>query len=715
MSSDSKKELLLVELFTEELPPKVLKKLGDAFASGIHAGLISRGLVAADAKVEMFATPRRLAVRIADVAGIADDRAELKKLMPVKVAFDAAGNPTPALQKRLEKESATLANTVRKVDGADELVYLDVTIKGAWLRDALQAALLDSMAKLPIPKMMTYQLANGLDSVQFVRPAHGLVAMHGAKVVPVETLGLHAGNVIHGHRFQGKKMMTLAHASEYESCLEKDGGVIASFKKRRHEIERLLIAHAEQCGDTLGERSEYLALLDEVTALVELPTVYVGKFEREFLEVPAECLTLTMKLNQKYFPLHLSEGGLSSRFLIVSNMRLDDARNIVEGNQRVVRPRLADARFFFNTDKKTKLVDRLPKLASVVYHNKLGSQGERVERVRAIAKAICELTNQDAVFQASVDQAAQLAKADLVTDMVGEFPELQGTMGKYYALNEGIDALVAEAIEDHYKPKFAGDTLPRSQVGVIVALADKLETLAGLFAMGQQPTGDKDPFALRRHALGVLRLIMEERLPLKLENLLKLGFDTIPPELVSTDLEEGDALISFQQIQLERFLFERLNGLLRDQAFTAQEVDAVLSLKPDRLEKVKDRLNAVRTFAALPEAPSLAAANKRIGNILKKADGVKEAYDKSLMTEVAETALAVAMESVVPHAKAQFDRGDYTASLTSLATLREPVDTFFEKVMVNADDPAIRANRLGLLATLHREMNRVADLSKLAA
>lgn len=705
MNSVSPKELLLVELFTEELPPKALKKLGDAFASGIHSGLISRGLVAPDAKVEMFATPRRLAVRIADVAGMASDRSESKKLMPVKVAFDAAGNPTPALQRRLEKESASLANTVRKVDGAEVVVYLEVTIKGASLEDALQAALPDSMAKLPIPKVMTYQLANGVDSVQFVRPAHGLVAMHGAEVVAVETLGLRASNVVHGHRFQGEETMTLGHASEYESRLEKDGGVIASFEKRRHEIERLLIAHADQCGDTLGDREQYSALLDEVTALVELPTIYVGKFEQDFLEVPAECLTLTMKLNQKYFPLYHSEGGLSSRFLIVSNMRLNDARNIVEGNQRVVRPRLADARFFFNTDKKTKLVDRLPKLASMVYHNKLGSQDERVERVRVIAKSICSLMGADAGFMAQADLAAQLAKADLVTDMVGEFPELQGTMGKYYALNEGIDVVVAEAIEDHYKPKFAGDTLPRNGVGTVVALADKLETLVGMFGLGQKPTGDKDPFALRRHALGVLRIVMERAIPTSTDSLIDASFAAFPEGLL------GDA-----HADLGVFLKERLKGLLRDQGFSTNEVEAVVAAEGGlSYVTAPKRLDAVRAFALLPEAASLAAANKRAGNILKKSTDFSASYSHAHFTDDAEIALANALEQVAPAAKADYDAGRYEASLLAFAKLREPVDAFFEKVMVNADDPAVRTNRLGLLATLHREMNRVADLSKLAA
>jgi glycyl-tRNA synthetase beta chain len=700
-------ETLLVELFTEELPPKALQKLGDAFASGIHAGLAARGLVDANTQREMFATPRRLAVRIANVQSVAADRAESKKLMPAKVAFDANGNPAPALQKRLEKEGATQSQIEKKVEGAEEIVYLQLSIKGASLEEGLQLALNQSLAKLPIPKTMTYQLADGLTSVQFVRPAHGLVAMHGAAIVPVTTLGLQAANTTHGHRFQGAKDITLANASEYETSLEKEGGVIASFDKRRKEIKRLLEVHADQCGDTLGSDEEYAALLDEVTALVEMPTVYVGQFEQEFLEVPAECLILTMKLNQKYFPLFHSgdetAGGLSSRFLIVSNMRLDDPRNVIEGNQRVVRPRLADARFFFETDKKTKLADRLPKLASVVYHNKLGSQQERMWRVHSIATMCANEIRDESNFQIQVQQAANLAKADLLTDMVGEFPELQGTMGKYYAMHDGVTRPVALAIEDHYKPRFAGDSLPRNEVGMVVALADKLETLVGMFGIGQAPTGDKDPFALRRHALGVIRILVDGGVRIDLDQLLKgaskIFGDKITPATPS----------------LSQFIFERLAGNLREQGYSVHEVDAVISMRPQRLDQVAKRLEAVQAFSKLIHAPSLAAANKRIGNILKKADGVNVAYDKSQMTEAAETALATAMESVMPQAKAQFDSGDYTASLQSLAALREPVDAFFDKVMVNADDPKVRANRLGLLATLHSEMNRVADLAKLAS
>lgn len=710
---NSAKQTLLVELFTEELPPKALKRIGEAFANGIHAGLISRGLVAADAKLEMFATPRRLAVLVHSVWHQAAQKPVKTRLMPAAVGLDSDGKPTAALEKKLQAfglgyilnvdESVWTERISTEFDGKSAVLFHTDVASGVTLLDGLQAALGEAIARLPIPKLMSYQLADGLTTVQFVRPAHGLISMHGDEVIPVSILGLSASNITHGHRFQGQKEITLATASEYEARLEKEGGVIASFEKRRHEIERLLIAHAEQCGDTLGEREDYLTLLDEVAGLVEMPTVYVGQFEQEFLEVPAECLILTMKLNQKYFPLFHSEGGLSSRFLIVSNMRLDDPRNVIEGNQRVVRPRLADARFFFETDKKTKLADRLPRLASVVYHNKLGSQGERIARVRALARWIAnEFPNVENANRLA-DQAAELAKADLMTDMVGEFPELQGTMGKYYALAENLPVAVAHAIEDHYKPRFAGDSLPRNTIGVIVSLADKMETLVGMFSIGMSPTGDKDPFALRRHAMGVVRLLMEKNIPIDLTKLVSQA---------EGNLEDG---ISKSAQAVRAFIFERFAGILISHGFHATEIDAVLSLQPERLSEVTVRLGAVREFLRLPQATSLASANKRIANILKKSDGVEDRYSPTLFADPAEKALADALERIAPVAREFLEAGDYTESLQSLAALREPVDTFFEQVMVNADDPAIRANRLGLLATLHREMNRVADLSRLAA
>ncbi len=722
---------LLVELFTEELPPKSLDKLGVTFAALLRSHLAGkRNMLSDDSQTTNFATPRRLAVSITNVRHVAPDREFFERLMPVAVGLDKDGNATPALLKKLAAKSLGHINSaelLRESDGkVDQLVYRG-TAKGQSLQVALQDALEETIVGLPVPKVMSYQLADGVTTVQFARPAHSLVALHGAVVVPVHALGLEAGRTTHGHRFQGAADIELKHADEYESRLENEGGVIASFEKRRTEIMRLLFAHAEQTGDTLGEAEDYTLLLDEVAGLVERPTVYVGKFDAEFLEVPAECLVLTMRLNQKYFPLFLSEGGLSSRFLIVSNMRLDNPQNVIEGNQRVVRPRLADARFFFETDKKTKLADRIPKLASVVYHNKLGSQGERVDRVRAIARAIAGLASNDLAFNKRVDLAAHLAKADLVTEMVGEFPELQGTMGKYYALHEGIPLDVAEAIEDHYKPRFAGDTLPRNDVGVIVALADKLETLVGMFAIGQLPSGDKDPFALRRHAIGVVRILVDRQLLVNISQLVDLVVQQFGSTIVAhgavpninpanaATLSTGVAVRAETASEVKEFIFERFAGTLKEQGYSTMEVDAVLSLRPEKLGDVAYRVKAVRAFALLPEAKALAAANKRIGNILKKSEGVVAKYSKEKMLEASEISLAEVAERVMPDAAQLFEIGEYEASLCEFAKLLGPLDIFFDQVMVNADNPTIRANRLGLLATLHREMNRVADLSKLAA
>ncbi|MEO8384289.1 MAG: glycine--tRNA ligase subunit beta [Betaproteobacteria bacterium] len=693
---------LLVELFTEELPPKVLKKLGDAFASSIQQGLVKRGLLESGAAAVVFATPRRLAAQIANVRDVGADEAFTEKLMPVSVGLDKDGNATPALQKKLVAKSLGHLQTkdlLRESDGkVDQLIYRGMA-KGQSLQVALQSSLEEAIAALPVPKVMSYQLADGITTVQFVRPAHGLVALHGADVVPVRALGLNAGRTTHGHRFQGAVDIELKHAEEYEARLEKEGGVIASFEKRRHEIERLLFVHAEQGGDTLGEREDYVALLDEVTALVEMPTVYAGKFEAEFLDVPAECLVLTMKLNQKYFPLYLSEGGLSSRFLIVSNMRLDNPQNIIEGNQRVVRPRLSDARFFFETDQKTKLVDRIPKLSSVVYHNKLGSQGERVERVRKLSINIADAIDADTKL---ADRAALLAKADLITDMVGEFPELQGTMGRYYALHDGEEPVVADAIAQHYQPRFSGDVLPDSPVALAVALADKLETLSGLFSIGQVPTGDKDPFALRRHALGVLRMLIERNLPLTVDALVASALEGFPKAL-----PEASG-------QLTSYIFDRLSGYLRDLGYSVLEVDAAVAARPPWGE-FPGRLAAIREFTTLPEATSLAIANKRIGNILKKSDQHFANVEASLLVEPAERSLYEALQAAKPVFEKYFAAGDYTGALKSLAPLKVPVDAFFDGVMVNAEDPKLRANRLALLADLHSLMNKVADLSKLAA
>jgi len=695
---------LLVELFVEELPPKALKKLGEAFAAALTDSLRAQGLATDHSATTAFASPRRLAAHVSAVRAFAEDKAVSQKLVPVSVGLDAAGNPTPALLKKLASlgaDASAVPTLQRKVDGKAAALFFDSVVKGATLAEGLQKAVHEALAKLPIPKVMQYQLADGWTSVNFVRPAHGLVALHGADVVPVTALGLSAGRETHGHRFEANvDPVMLQHADQYAEQLETQGSVIAGFAARHGEIVRQLNAAAAKQGLTPIDDA---ALLDEVTALVERPNVLTCRFEEEFLGVPPECLILTMKANQKYFPLLDSAGKLTNQFLVVSNIRPEDPSRVIEGNERVVRPRLADAKFFFDQDRKRTLESRVAGLDKVVYHGKLGTQGERVLRVRAIAKAIGQQLGGDALA-ARADRAALLAKADLLTDMVGEFPELQGIMGGYYATHDGETVEVAQAVEDHYKPRFAGDALPRNMTGIVVALADKLETLVGLFGIGQVPTGDKDPFALRRHALGLIRMLVEKSLAIDLRSAIALAVPAF------------GTLITNPTVPLLEFVYDRLAGSLREQGYTPQEVDAVLSLHPARLADVAARLAAVRAFAALPEAVPLAAANKRVGNILKKVEGfVAEQVDEALLNEPAEAALFAALGTVQPVSRAQFERGDYTASLQSLAALRAPVDAFFDGVMVNADDPALRANRLGLLATLHAAMNRVADLSKLAS
>jgi len=694
---------LLVELFVEELPPKALKKLGESFSGVLAESLKAAGLVADDSTVTTFASPRRLAAHITKVSAKAADKQVAQKLMPATVGLDASGNATPALLKKLQalgEDESAVSKLRKENDGKADILFLDATQAGATLQEGLQKALDETLAKLPIPKVMNYQINDGWESVNFVRPAHGLVALHGDEIVPVSTLGLTAGNTTQGHRFEAKNpVVTISNADTYAQQLLEEGAVIAGFDARRAEIVKQLQAAADKQG---LKPIEDEALLDEVTALVERPNMLLGQFEEEFLAVPQECLILTMKANQKYFPLLDGSRKLTNKFLIVSNINPADASKVIGGNERVVRPRLADAKFFFDQDRKKTLESRLAGLGKVVYHNKLGSQGERNERVVAIASAIAQQIGGDG-FVAKVAQAARLSKVDLLTDMVGEFPELQGIMGRYYAQHEGLADDVAYAIEDHYRPRFAGDELPRSQVGVVVALADKLETLVGLFSIGEKPTGDKDPFALRRQALGILRMLMETDLP--------LAFDTLIAQTLSVFNGGQDVAEA-----IKAFCFDRLAVNLRDQGASAQEVDAVLSLSPNQLAEVPRRLSAVQAFANLSEAPALAAANKRVSNILKKVEGdVKAEVNPALLQESAEKALHHALAETKPKADQLFETGDYTASLQALAVLKAPVDTFFDEVMVNADDPALKANRLGLLATLHQAMNRVADLSKLAS
>ena len=706
---------LLVELFVEELPPKSLKKLGESFAELLTANLKAQGLATTDAGFIAYATPRRLAVHIEGVVKQAADKSVSQKLMPVAVGLDASGQPTPALLKKLASlgaDASVLSQLKRSMDGKTEALFFDNVIKGATLAEGLQKALNETLVKLPIAKVMTYQLADGWSSVNFVRPAHRLVALHGTDIVPVTVLGLTAGRETQGHRFEASVAeVVLKDADSYAAQLEKEGAVIASFSERRAEIVRQLNAAAAGASSGLStvlKPIEDEALLDEVTALVERPNVLLGQFETVFLEVPQECLILTMKANQKYFPLLNSTGLLTNQFLIVSNISPDDASLVIQGNERVVRPRLADAKFFFDQDKKKTLASRVEGLAKVVYQNNLGTQLQRVERIAKMAGTIARL------LEADKDQAvsaARLSKADLLTDMVGEFPELQGTMGRYYALHDGEPQVVADAIEAHYQPRFSGDALPLGPIACAVALADKLETLIGIYGIGQVPTGDKDPFGLRRHALGILRILIETPLDLSLSALIKLASANFPAGMLSETVV-GD---------VENFVAERLRGYLRDQGFEVSHIEAVLSVLNGRTDEVLPRLQGVRTFAALSTAKDLAAANKRVQNIMRKnheelGTRLHDAeIDTKQLQEPAERDLYLAMQDIIPLATDYLERGDYGLNLKILVTLKPFIDDFFEKVMVMSEDPELRLNRAALLRQLGNLMNQVADISKLAA
>ena len=616
----------------------------------------------------------------------------------VKVGLDKDGKPTPALAGFAKKNGIAVEDLLQIDTPKGKVFACRKTATGSALSATLAGKVEAALKKLPVAKMMRW----GDGDAEFVRPVHGLVMLHGQSIVPGTVLGIVSGNTTRGHRFMGESTLTITDAEHYESILETSGKVVADFAKRRATIDGLLQAEAKKQQGTLGT---YADLLDEVTALVEHPSVYVGAFDADFLEVPQECLILTMRQNQKYFPLFDGAGKLTNHFLIVSNMQVADPVHIISGNQRVVRPRLDDARFFYNQDRKERLEARISRLGKVVYHNKLGTQLERVERVAQLASAIARALGADHV---AAGRAARLAKADLVTGMVGEFPELQGIMGRYYALHDGEPVAIANAIAEHYQPRFAGDQLPQHPISCAVAIADKLETLAGLFGIGQLPTGDRDPFALRRHALGVIRILIERDLPLSLADLIKEAFEVFPKELKLADAGAD----------LQTFVFERLRGYFADAGYTAQEIDAVLSQRPQLLHKVPLRLAAVRAFASLPEAKDLAAANKRVLNIINKNEDIRHkavAPDRALMTEAAEIALMDGLELIAPQAEKHFSAGEYQEALQLLANIKPAVDRFFTEVMVMVDDAAVRNNRAALLQQLGTLMNRVADISKLAA
>ena len=705
----SQSATLLIEVLTEELPPKSLRRLGDAFSEGIFTALKTAGLASESSMVTSFATPRRLAVQVSNVLNQAPDHPVREKLLPTSIAFDAFGKATPPLLKKLGAlgyAAIDITTLEKSGEGKNEALYLNVIAKGAALEQTAQIALEQTLGKLPIAKMMHYQVLqkNGqLADVQFARPAHRIIALHDNKTLNISSLGIDARNQTEGHRFLAPGVVTIASADQYEHDLQTKAKVIPSFSQRRDQIKSALLKAA---GDDLVLMPD--SLLDEVTALVEWPAIYECHFDQEFLEVPQECLILTMQTNQKYFALTDQQGKLRNRFLIVSNIETMKPAAIISGNERVVRPRLADARFFFQQDQKRPLASRVADLGKVVYHNQLGSQLERSKRVQGLAIGIAKKLNVDPKL---VSRAAEIAKTDLLTDMVGEFPELQGIMGSYYAKHDAENPEVASACREHYMPRFAGDALPNTQTGTILAIADKLETLVGIWGVGLAPTGDKDPYALRRHALGICRLLLEKNLSLSLPELI---------ELTRAQFSQKDVQEKASSTAIYEFIIDRLRAYLRDQSvagkpFTSGEIDAVLSQNPAQINDLIQRLTALREFNALAQATQLAAANKRISNILKKTTTAIPAKCSSKLLQIpAEANLHQALESITPSLNTAYEKRQFVELLKALVALSEPIDQFFADVMVMDPNPELRDNRLALLQQLHQKMNLVADLGKLA-
>ena len=693
---------LLIELLTEELPPKSLARLSEAFSRGVFDGLKEQGFVSADASPRAFATPRRLAVVITEVSAKQADRMVERKGPAVSAGYDADGQPTPALLGFAKSCGVAVAKLDRVASDKGEQFVFRFKQKGEVLAKQLPALIEAVIKKLPVPKLMRW----GAGEAQFVRPVHGLVMLHGKKLVPGMVLGVKSGCTTLGHRFLSCGPITITHAENYETLLKQRGRVIADYAKRKALIEQQLDQKAVKLGRGVNwHLGKSAALIDEVASIVEYPVVYNGGFSQEFLDVPRECLIISMQQHQKYFPLVDARGKLLARFLMVSNIQTKNPKHIIHGNERVLRARLADARFFYDQDRRTKLAARVPKLANVVYHNKLGSQLERVQRLQKLAGEIARRLHADAE---QAERAAWLCKADLLTDMVGEFPELQGIMGRYYAAHDGVPDAVAEAIRAHYLPRFAGDELPASAIGISAALADKLDTLVGIYGIGLVPTGDKDPYGLRRAALGVIRILVEKAklMPaLEIIELLQLARSQFANGVVAEGVAQD----------LHGFLFERLKPYLRERGFLPDEIDAVLSLNPTRLDQIVPRLQALQAFRRLPEAEALAAANKRIRNILRQA-GVGPglpSFDLAQLTDQAEIELGGALRALTGPVRQLLDEQDYAGCLKRLAALRPPVDRFFDKVMVMVEDPAVRGNRLALLGELSGLFLQVADISRL--
>jgi glycyl-tRNA synthetase beta chain len=696
---------LLVEVLTEELPPKSLRSFADSFCKTLTADLRDDGLLAEGSTSKSYATPRRLAVVISRVRDRAPDQSIERTGPSVKVGLSADGKPTQALIGFAKKANARVEDLVQIDTPKGKVFAYREMARGTHLETNLDLKVEDALRRLPVPKIMRW----GSGDVQFVRPVHGLVMMHGGQVVRGKVLGLESTNRTRGHRFLGKGEITLAGAHKYEAQLRDEGMVLAEFAARRAEIERQLKTEAGRQNAALGS---YEDLLDEVTALVEHPSVYTGTFEPSFLEVPHECLILTMRQNQKYFPLFDQAGKLLPRFLIVSNMKVADPRHIVGGNERVVRPRLEDARFFYNRDRRIPLVERLSKLASVVYYkDRLGTQLDRVQRIKSLASRIARALK---VELAKVEHAADLAKADLVTEMVGEFPELQGVMGRYYALADGEPVEIANAIEQHYWPRFSGDRLPEDPISCVLALADKLEAIVGMFGVGNHPTGEKDPYGLRRHAFGIIRILVERKIEMGLEPLVMLAQGEMP-----TRVQSDSAVVT-------DFLRDRAKSYFSEHGFARPAIESVLGPFgfQSPLHTLLDVVAEASRFIATEEGRILAEANKRITNILKKSgfpvpfglrpqDLMKEP-NPALFKESTEIEFWNALRTIGAKSVQLKNEKRFAESLRMLSELGNPTKQFFETVRVNVDDPSIQSNRITLLQHARAYMNQAADLSLMA-
>ena len=687
-------ENCLVELGTEELPPKALKSLGEAFATQFEAALTQADL--SFDSVSWFAAPRRLAVYVSGLAEGQADKVVEKRGPAVSAAFDADGNPTKAAQGWARGNGIDVADAERLVTDKGEWLLHKAHVPGQPVAELLEGLINQAVSKLPIPKPMRW----GNYNTQFIRPVHTLCVLYGSEVVNVSVLGLTSGRVVQGHRFHGEGRFELDHADNYASALEQQY-VLADFEARKDKVRQQL----EDAAQSLSLKPDYNEdLLEEIASLVEWPVVLQAGFDEAFLVVPKEALIYTMKDDQKYVPLLDSDGALSNTFLFVTNIESRDASQVISGNEKVIRPRLADAEFFFNSDKKKTLESRLESLETVLFQKQLGTLKEKSERISALSAFIASQIDAN---ESQAERAGLLAKTDLMSNMVMEFPDVQGVMGKYYALNDGEDAPVAEALYEQYMPRFAGDALPSSGVSASVALADKLDTLVGIFGIGQLPKGDKDPFALRRAAIGVLRIVTELSLPLDLETLVSKAIDVYGDKLTNAET----------QSQVVDFVLGRFTALLQDQAIAIDVIQAVAARRPTKPADYLARVHAVDKFRALEEAEALAAANKRVANILAKqnvevTDTVN--IDESLLAEEAEKALYIELKAAQKEVDIAVPSQDYTRILTALATLRNVIDNFFDNVMVMADDEAVKNNRLALLSLLRQLFLTTADISILA-